>query len=102
MWRKPEKTYHLPQIIDQLYHIMFIEYTSPLAGFELSTIVIIDTDCKGRCKSNYHTSTTTTTLISPSNICSASGIVVLCLKNFLNPLQNNGGNVVDELCVQIF
>jgi ketosteroid isomerase-like protein len=29
-------------------------------GFELTTIVVIGTDCTGSCKSNYHTITTTT------------------------------------------
>ena len=32
------------------------------AGFELATLVVIDTDCICNCKSNYHTITTTTTL----------------------------------------
>jgi hypothetical protein len=27
--RKPEATTDLPQVIDKLYHIKFIEYTSP-------------------------------------------------------------------------
>jgi len=31
-----------------------IEYTSPRVGFELSTLAVIDTDCTGSCKSNYH------------------------------------------------
>jgi hypothetical protein len=35
-----------------------IEYTSPSAGFELTTLVVIGTDCIGNCKSNYHTITT--------------------------------------------
>jgi hypothetical protein len=30
------------------------------AGFELTALVVIDTDCTGSCKSNYHTITTTT------------------------------------------
>ena len=30
-------------------------YTSPCAGFKLSTLVVIGTDCTGSCKSNYHT-----------------------------------------------
>ena len=34
------------------------EYTSPWAGFELTTLVVIGTDCTGSCKSNYHTITT--------------------------------------------
>ena len=29
-------------------------------GFELTTLVVIATDCTGICKSNYHTITTTT------------------------------------------
>ena len=32
-----------------------IKYTSPWAGFELTTLVVIGTDCKGSCKSNYNT-----------------------------------------------
>jgi hypothetical protein len=30
------------------------------AGFELTTLVLLGTDCIGSCKSNYHTTTTTT------------------------------------------
>ena len=35
-------------------------YTSPSTGFELTTLVLIGTDCIGSCKSNYHTITTLT------------------------------------------
>ena len=48
----------LPQVTAKLYHIML--HTSPWAGFELTTSVVIDTDCIGSCKSNYHTITATT------------------------------------------
>ena len=47
--RKPEyseKTNDLPQVIDKFYHIMF--YTTPRAGFELTTSVVIGIDCIGR------------------------------------------------------
>jgi len=46
----------LTKLITQCY----IEYTSPWAGFELTTSVVIGTDCIGSCKSNYHTITFTT------------------------------------------
>ena len=52
------KTTDLPQVTDKVYHIMV--YTSPWAGFELSTSVVIVTDCTCSCKSNYHTITATT------------------------------------------
>jgi len=39
----------------KLYHIML--YTSPWSRFELTTSVVIGTDCIGSCKSNYHTIT---------------------------------------------
>ena len=37
------------------------QYRSPWAGFELTTLVVLCTDCTYSCKSNYHKITTTTT-----------------------------------------
>jgi hypothetical protein len=48
---------HLPAAsLWQIYHI--IEYTSPWTGFELTTFVVVGTDCIGSCEPNYHTITT--------------------------------------------
>jgi hypothetical protein len=43
-WRNPENTIDLPQVTDKLYHCC-IKHTSSLAGFDLTTLVVIGTDC---------------------------------------------------------
>jgi hypothetical protein len=47
-----EETTDLSQVTDNLGH-------SPERGFEFTTSVVIGNDCKGSCKSNYHTITMT-------------------------------------------
>ena len=53
-----EKTIDLSQVAGKQY--CCIEYISPWVGFELTTLVMIGTDCTGNCKSNYSMITTTT------------------------------------------
>jgi hypothetical protein len=56
-WRKleyPEKTIDQLQVTDKRYHIILYWAHLSWAGFELTTLVVIGTDCISSCKSNYH------------------------------------------------
>ena len=78
------------QVIDKLYQIMLYQVHLAWAGFELTMLVVIGTDCTGSCKSNYHMIITMTTPCIIIENCTYLLIhitgtgtlyMILCLKN---------------------
>ena len=64
--RVPGKNLDLPQVTDKLYHIMLYQIHLTLVGFKLIALVVINTECIGSCKFNYHMITNTT---APNTLC---------------------------------
>jgi hypothetical protein len=54
MWYRGSMTCSRSVIFCFLCKWNWPNYTTPWMGFELSTLVVIGTDCSGSCKSNYH------------------------------------------------
>ena len=78
-----------------LSHIMLYWVHLVWAGFKLTTLVVIGTDCIGSCKSNYHTITTASLILkwwlTPSSLFYRTNVIhirksvarrlnILCIK----------------------
>ena len=91
-WRNPEKTIDLPHVNNKLDHIILYWAYLPWAEFELTTLVVIGTDCIGGCKSNYHMITTTT---APFVIIDAFVIIVVTYRKHMTRCYASDNDSLD-------
>ena len=67
---------------------MLYSVTSLWVGFELTTLVVICTDCTCSCKCNYFATATTTTLLADNTYC-IKYIIIRWLSMLFNATYNN-------------
>ena len=67
----------LPQVTDKLYHIMLYLVHPTWVGFELTTLVVIGTDCIGSCPTTIRPRRPQIVTLEPVSVTSLKSILVL-------------------------
>lgn len=62
-----KKATDLPEVIDKLYHMLYGVHIA-MGAFEITTLVLMGTDCTGRCRFHYHTIMNTAATFVPDEL----------------------------------